>query len=332
MAEITFEEGLAALEAIADTAETTPTYKLNETIVINPREDFTDDPSARGTLVSRYGDILIGTKSDWTADGALDLNEFPLWLNLSVKGGITPTQPDPTNAPSVYLWTALPAITLNDLKTGTLWGFDPNITRMRAAGARCDTLSLTGDNRDIINFSASGFAHLTEEVTGVVSPAANTSILLPFYGAKAWIEPDGSTDPYGTTPVPDGLIVSWGFEIDSTWSEKYAANGTGDLSGGGRKARGANLHIELEMPDLTYYNMWKAGTHHKVRFRAEGGIIPGTTLNYYWQVDIYGRLNKDDWGSYADTNRTIQLTVPSMYENSLGADWKMYCQNSRATV
>lgn len=325
--EITFEQSLGALEAAPGTAITTPTRLLNNAVVIKPRRERKFSKDSRGTTEKNYRKPRV-TKaySEFDVSGDFDINQAPFWFEQRIRGGVTPTQPDSGTAPNVYLWEYIPGLTSKTQKTSTLWGWDPNVQRVRSAYNILRTLTLKGDNADDVQFEGSGSGAYPTTVT-VAAPASTTGKSLANY-AKLYIDTGASA--FGTTPVV-GRLVNWSFELPDTYGDLKYLGDTPDWTDVGLIESAPMLKIELEVPDLDQYTQYVDEDLLKVRLHIDGDVIGGA-LKEYLEIDVYGTLDLDDFGDYATSNRTFQFTLEGINETGLGASYRVAVQNTTASI
>lgn len=328
MAELAFEQALGALETTRFTAITTPTRVLNTGLTITPRIEYEAPDESRGTLEAVYQDAKIAQWADWSIDGGLDFNQFPFWGSMAINGTTTPTQPASGTDPTVYLWTFTPNLTTDNIDTATLWSFDPNITRLRVAGAVMQNMTLTGNNRGLITLAGGGFARFPTKVSvaaptqavGELAAATNTFV---YMGTTA--------TAFASLTQITGRVVDWSFSLPDQATQKWLMDGTYDWSGIGRTKRRPVLTLQMEVPDMTQYDLFTAGTQQRIRLRSEGSII-SNAYRYYWELDMRGRLRMTDWGSYADSNRTITFEVQGIYDETLGASYQIKNENTTSAI
>src|SRR6476620_4502560 len=130
-AELAYEYLAIALEATRGTAVTPPTAYLPFKGMVKPiREKYRPEES-RGTLAKNYRSKTVRTSSEWSGEGGLDPNYCPLVFNLFMKAVTTPTTP--TNGVLTRLWTFVPTMTSDDLKSATFYFGDPNVQIFQSA-------------------------------------------------------------------------------------------------------------------------------------------------------------------------------------------------------
>ena len=172
MAEIPFEALLLGLETTAGTG-VEPTHYANMTGTLKPMVERYRPDEARGTLVEAYRSKIVRQWSEWSGEGPLDVYILPVLLNMAATGNMTGQPTTTGGATNSRLWTFTPAITTNDLKTGTLFWGDRSVQMWEANFATIDELTITADasSTDGTMISVSGHAQFQEyetfSVTGI---------------------------------------------------------------------------------------------------------------------------------------------------------------------
>lgn len=337
MAELAFEYLLAGLETTRGTAVNPPTRYLNLSGTLTPKKQRYRPPESRGTLAEYYRSVDVRKWSEFEAEGGLDVYTLPLILNALLKGGVT-TPSTPPDAILTHLWEFEPTMDADDLQSLTLYWGDPNIQAFQAAFCMPDELTISADasGTDGVTISVSGQGHFPSKTSPSSVPAMLDAPLLMPSAMQVWID---TTNPIGTTEIV-GRVVSTEWKITSGISRKWLAAGpTGDLEFGGigRGKRHAEAKLVLELDDTTEYDQWVAATTLKTRIRLNGPAIetvgtPGTTYYHYVQLDIYGPFETLEWGELEGTNRTVELTILSEYDDTAGYDFALFVQNDRATL
>jgi hypothetical protein len=338
-AEIPYEVFGLALETTRGTAVTPPTHYLPFNGMITPvREKYRPDES-RGTLAEYYRSKTVHTSAKISGDGGLDPNYAPLIYNMVMKPVTSPTTP--TNGVLTRLWSFVPTMNADDLKSGTFYSGDPNVQIFQAAYGMADNLKVDSDatGTDGVTWSLDATAQFPTRVSAPTFPAQNIGNLLVPGAMQLWID----TTTIGTTEIT-GRFVSTSWSVPTGVTYKYYANGpTGskNFTKTGRKKRHAELTIVVELNDLSMaagaeYRLWEADTVVKMRVRLNGDAIETVTgpLTYYYytEMDIYGSLDAPGWGDVEGSNRTIEFTVQSEYDATAGADYVLRAQNTRTTL
>lgn len=338
--EIIFERLLAALEGTRGTAIAAPTHVMNGRGLLTPSQEHDEQQESRGMKWAFFNSEVVRQGAVFsTPDSPVDPNLFTFWLNMAVAPVTSATQPDATNWPSTYLWTFVPTAATDDIKTATLWWGDANIQYWSSDYAIINTLNFNNDANQIqgARFSLDGMAGFPSKVS---APTVPTNIggryLNNMVSANVWMD---AASAIGTTAVT-GRVISATHSLDTGMFPKFLAAGplaAKDYTATGLDITGTRLvtTITLEVPDMTEYDLYAAGTTVKLRVRHNGPVIDvyggGSNSFRYVEFDTYGPLKNLSWGENGG-NRTVSFTVESLYDATLGAPFRVAVQNPRSTL
>jgi hypothetical protein len=340
-AETVFEYLAMALEATKGTAVTPPTHYLPFSGSIKPVRNRFDTRDSNGTLAGITRSQTVSTGSEWEGEGAVDPAYAPLLLNLIIKSVTSPSTP--TNGVLTRLWTFAPAMTSDATKSATMYFGDPNVQIFQSAYCMAEEMTISADaaGEDAATWSIKGFGRFPTRVSAPTMPAQAVGSLVMPAASQLWID---TSSAIGTTEVT-GRFISTELTIPTGIVQKrYASGPTGGLNftKHGIGARSATAKFTVELNDISIgagkeYLLWEADTQVKMRIRLNGSLIESVTPDYYEyvQLDIYGPLRAFEWGTVADTNRTMTFSVMSEYNSyaaSAGYDWAMAVQNQKAAL
>lgn len=251
-----------------------------------------------------------------------------------LTGGIGVDIVQPPDAVLTHLWEFAPTMTADDLQAMTLYWGDANVQEFQAAFCMLDELGITADasGTDGVTLSISGQGLFPSKTGAGVAPAMLSAPMLMPGAMELWID----TTTIGTTAV-QGRVLSAEITMPSGITRKWTAEGPGGTLGFTRIGRGrrhAELALVLEVPDLTQYDQWVGETVLKTRLRLNGPAIetvgtPAVTYYHYAEMDIYGPLDGMEWGEHEGSNRTIELTILSEYDETAGHDYCVRVQTDR---
>lgn len=326
-----------SLEATRGIAVTPPSHLVPVAGMLTPFRTKYRPEEQRGTLERNYRAKTVRTGSNWSIpDSLLDPNYAPVLLNMVGKAVTVPTTPG--GGVLSRLWTFTPTIISDDLKTATLYCGDPNVQMFQSAYCVADELTIKADatSDSAATFGIKGMGYFPTRVAAPVFPAAIPGDLLMPGAMQMWL--DTGATAIGTTEIT-GRFIKTDWTIPTGVSYKNYANGpTGGLnfSKVGRTKRAATATIEVELNDVSIgagkeYQTWEADTTVKMRIRLNGGLIEGVLYSYI-ELNIYGPLDALEYGSVADTNRTMRFNVESQYDSTLGASFSLVVQNTRTTL
>src|SRR6187399_723439 len=281
-AELPLEIFALALEATRGTVITPPTHSMPVAGVITPVRTKYRPAEQRGTLEEWYRSKTVHTSATWDIpDSLLDPNYATLIFNMFAKAVTAPTTP--TNGVLTRLWTFVPTITSDDLKSASMYFGDPNVQVFQAAYCMGDELTVTADatTDDAATFAANGMGKFPTRVTAPVLPAAIPGDLLMPGAMQLWID---TSSAIGTTEVT-GRFVKTDWTLPTGMTYKNYANGpTAGLSftKTGRAPRHAEASIEVELNETSIaagkeYLTWEADTVVKMRIRLNGSLIESVT-------------------------------------------------------
>lgn len=245
-----------------------------------------------------------------------------------LSGGSGAEVTTPAGATLSRLWTFEPTMTADDLDAMTAFWGDPNVQEFRAGFCMIDELGISADasGTDGVTVSISGQGLFPSKTAPGAVPSFLAGPLMLPSNMQLWID----TATIGTTPVT-GRVVSAEVTIPSGITRKWLAAGpasTLDFANIGRGKRHAELKVVFEVPDMTQYDQWVAETSLKVRLRINGPLIEAGFYHYV-EVDIYGPFDSLDWGEHEGTNRTVELTILSEYNETAGYDYCVRVQSDR---
>lgn len=332
--EIPFESMSIALEATRGTVITPPTHRLNVAGTMTPIIDYYRPDDQLGTLEEYERATGVRKYGKWEAEGGLDPKTLPLLLNMAVKPLTSPSTP--TNGVSTRLWEFVPTVTSDDLKSATSYWGDPNMANiLQGAYTMIDNIEIESDasGTDGATVSFEGTSRFPTGVTPPAIPAIAVGPLLMPARMQVWID---VASAIGTTAIT-GRVVSARHSIPTGVTYKYPATGPtgGDtFDHTGRKKRHVETKIVMEVPDLTQFNNFKNSDIIKLRVRHNGPLIESVTPDYYYyvEVDTYGPFDAFEWGELEDSNRTIEVTVMSQRNATLGASFRIAVQNTNTAL
>lgn len=330
MAEIALEKLAFAMETTRFTAVTPPTKLLPLEGTIIPREEKYKRKGPVGTYEEFGTSKTMRRWGEWAGEGEADPDLAAYIFSLAAKGGVSPTTP--TNGVLTRLWSFVPTAGADDLKTMTLYWGDPAVRIWQGAGAFVETLEITSDTdgTDPTKWSISGQSANPADIAAPSFPAYVEGELLIPGNIQVWVD----TATIGTTLLSAGRVIRASHTIVTQFNPKFpggqSAGTIPTITRLGRMVRSIETRIAFEVNDMNEYNQWKNETVLKVRVRHNGRLIESVTPDYYRyiEVDTYGPFEFGDWAEYVGTNRAMELVIRSEYNSTLGASWRVACQNT----
>ena len=253
-----------------------------------------------------------------------------------LAGGVGADIETPAGGILTRLWTFAPTMDADDLDSLTLYWGDPNIQEFQADYCLLDEMTIGADasGTDGATVGLSGQGHFpAKQAPGAVPSMLEGPLLMPT-NMQLWID----AAVIGSTAVT-GRVVSAEVTLPSGVTRKWLAagpTGTLEFQGIGRGKRHAEMKLVLELPDMTQYDQWVAGTSLETRLRINGAAIETVagplTYYHYVEVDIYGPIEGIDWGEHEGTNRTVELAILSEYDETAGHDFCVRVQSDRDSL
>ena len=330
--ELFFERLHLALESTRGTAVTTPTHTLPVMGMITPETSYFAPQQSRGEIASIYAEKISRKGCAWSAQGHADVNYMPLWLQMFVEPNTSPSTPG--GGTNSRLWEFVRDMDADDIKVATMiWDLHAqSLTSYFCVGTSL-TLSNDATNTDGLTMQASGFGGFPADIAAPtpIASIAGTDFMVGQM-MQLWMDTSSSI---GTTAVT-GRLLSAQHVITTGAVPKYISAGptsTLEFSAIGRDRNAARCvtTLTLEVPDMTQYDLFTAGTVTKTRVRHNGALIEGSLYNYI-EVDTYGILKNPSWGEAFGTNRTVTFTIESLKDSTLGADFRVAVENARTAL
>lgn len=333
-----FEYFAGAAEATAGTAVTPPTYVDLAVGSAKPIIEYQVPEEQAGVLAAVTRKKMERKRAEWEQEGNVDLLRMTRYFTYLLNGSVT-TPTTPASAVLSRLWTFTRFMTGGATVplTETLYAGDPNIQIWQFPFGVTQELTISADasNIDGVKFSRNGFARFPTKVSAPTLPALSNGDLLSSQNMQLWID---TSSTWGTTEVVDRLVTAE-VTIPTGQGPKYVARGTSSaltfLDRGYAKSS-PTMTLGFEVPDMTQYDLFAAGTALKIRLRFNGPLIETVAgpLSFYQyvQFDMYGYLEEMEPGENGDTNRTHVYTITGVYNSTLGSDLVGYVQNTQTAL
>lgn len=306
-------------------------FKLRPVIgdkeIVQPEED-------RGSLAAFHRGYTVRQLADL---GALEANELsyedaPYLFLMALKGAVTSTQPDPTNAATVRLHTFTPSLTsANTPDTWTVeWGEDTQAWESEYCFLR--NLKLTGAANSPIKASGAlvGRQNSTCSFTGALSAR---SMVAPAVSNMVKVYVDDAGGSMGGTQL-SAAVLDWEWDL----GEHFAPAQTQD----------GNLYFTMVTEQrlkpkltLTAYlttavktlitTKYAAGTVQLVRLDCLGSLI-ATTFYHRIRIDGAYRIVKVDAIGERDGGSTVRMELSGEYDATWAKLVEVSVQNTIETM
>lgn len=330
--EIFTERMFLALESTRGTAVTTPTHVFNGVGLITPNNEFWEPTENRGEMRTIYQQLLARQSCAWTIEGIGDVNYLPVWLQMAVIPNTSPSTPG--GATNSRLWAFVPDMDTDNIKAATIiWGLEAQNLVSDYCMMETMTLENGADGVEGLSCTMSGMGGFPADIAAPTPPASIAGALLPGMKMQLWLD---TSSAIGTTAITSRLLRAKHVITTGVTYKHFAAGPSAtalDYISTGRdpsKVRCVTT-LTLEVPDVAEYDIFTAGTTVKCRVRHNGSLIEGSLYNYV-EVDTYGVFKNLSWGENQGSNRTLELTIESVKDSTLGADFRVAVQNARTAL
>lgn len=340
MAEINYEALWLALEATAGTAVTPPTHTTALVGTLTPMMETFRPSENRGTTHEFYRSRRTRFWAEFSGEMGLDLSLLPLLLNQIVRGNVTaPTTP--TLAVLGRLWTFIDlGAGANKPKTATWYWGDPTIKAFQGAYGVIDELTITADGTGTDGTTMSISGH-TKKLTALgVNPTFPAlvigGIVVPM-DWQVWLDDITAGGTIGTTALT-GRVLSVEHTLSRNVSYKFIPDGpagTHSYSNIGFGKYHMVTKVTMEFPDMVQYNLYDGGNTMGLRVRHNGAfieVVSAANTYQYLEVDTYGPFDQFSWGEFEGTNRTLEMTIISEVNATIGSGYRMAVQNTNTAL
>ena len=254
----------------------------------------------------------------WTGD--VTFRQILYALLMSIRGNITPTQPDPTNEPLAYLWTLTPSLTTantpdiaNGIDTFTIeYGDDTQAWEL----AYCfgTQLEISGAPNGVCTFTLNITGDKKTDTTFTTALSAVSVQRAPFNLAKFYIDAAGGT--IGTTQKT-GLLRGFTWRLDTKFAAFYTADGALSYGAVVEDRKGVELALTYKWGSDadTERGFYDARTTRLVRIELNGQ----TELDSAQSNPPYLRLDQavryENWPTWGEDEgaSTFEVNAYSVY-------------------
>lgn len=335
MAEINYEALWLALESTAGTAVTPPTHTTAIVGTLTPMMETFRPNENRSTTHEFYRSKRTRFWSEFSGEMGLDLTLLPLLLNQIVKGNVT-TPTTPTLAVLGRLWTFIDlGAGANLPKTATWYWGDPTIKVFQGAYGVLDEITITADGTGTDGSTMSISGH-TQKLTALGSaptfPALVIGGIVVPMDFQVWLDDIGAAGTIGTTALT-GRVLSVEHKLTRNRSYKFIPDGPAGAhtySNVGYGKYHMETKVSMEFPDTTQFTNFTGGSVMGLRVRHNGAfieVVSAANTYQYVEVDTYGPFDSFAWGEYEGTNRTLEMTIISEVNSTIGSSYRIAVQN-----
>jgi len=302
--------------------------KVGDRSIVQPVED-------RGSKFGAFRGFSVRKQADMgnleTGDSGLTFEDVLYPLLMAVKGGVTPTTPDPTNAASGRLWTFTPTSgSADNPDTFTIeWGDDVQAWESEYCFGTGLTISGRVNEAWALSMPMVGRQHTAGEFTGALSDRTVESVITNL--SKLYMDDSGGT--IGTTQISSAFV---GFEwnLGDHFYPVFTGDGNYYFTTHAEKKVFPKLNLDIIVDSTTkalITTKYTTPTVQLVRVDGLGTLIGGTIYN---RVQIDGAYRIMDISSLEEEDglSRVRMSLAAEYDSTYAKMYEISAQNTIATL
>jgi hypothetical protein len=294
----------------------------------------------RNLLAEHKGnEFKVSDTAELQITGNVNHRHAPFLFGSTIRGNITPTQPDATNEPNAYLWTYQGGLTTgntpditNGIDTYTI-EFGDNLDDYEAEYCFTKTLTITGEPNEPVKFE---WAITAAQITAGITPTPDLTIqtvqYFPSNTCSFYI--DTSYANIGNTVKTD-LLKSWTWTLETMFTPRFTASGTFVLKGVNEHWKKVELELEYLRGTLSEVEkaLWVAGSPTYLRIKLLGGNELDSSQSNFPYIYLDGAFHYSEWAAPEDSDgaRTETVTAQSFYDSTGTRDFEVAVFTDLAT-
>jgi hypothetical protein len=266
-------------------------------------------------------DFVIGREAELEIEGFLNSRHVIWMLANSIRGNVTPTQPDATNEPLAYQWIFEPDLTggntpdlTNGIDTFTIEMGD-NIQSYETEYCFATSLEITASANEQVEFTWSITGAQITETTLTAALTEQTVQYFPANLVNFYI--DDSYANLGTTEKSDTLM-NWTWTYETQFTPRYSASSTLLFSGVNEDKKSTQLEMDYyrDATSELEKDKYDARTTTYIRIAITGATEIDSGQSNPPHVWLDGAFRYSEWDE-ADDEDGIQVegvTAMSQYD------------------
>lgn len=286
------------------------TRKLIGELSISPNLTIHRPTDERNSLSEFRRSEVVGQDASLSYSSDATYDQIIHFLAMALKGGVTPTQPDVGNSPTVYDWVYTPVATvLAAVDTFTI-EYGDNTQEFECKYCFVQSLELGFAMNSVVTLKADMMGHypIKSSFTGALSDESveevvsnDLTVAIDTTWANLGVTPKSGVVAGATLRIPTGLVPI------------KAADGSMEFTRIGEQRRHFELDLDILVSSaaITEYDAAVAQTDRAIRL-----IVTGPTISddetYMLTIDFFGRYTAAPtiWDSQ-DGENLIRLSLVS---------------------
>lgn len=264
---------------------------------------------------------------EWTFEGGLDLDDVVEQLLLSVKRGVTPTQPDSVGNPNARLWTFNPDNTAP--ATATLrWDAAGDV--YLAPYAMADSIEFSGgvSGGDVTVRLAGPVKDMTPG-SALTTIADTVSRIVQGWESRFYIDAFGAT-PF--TTQKDAELISWRIRLTNALARFRGSSNARTFTRLARERRTVESEFVVDMATTALAEVVnkRASTKRIVGVRLGDNDLISGIYNKKLDLVVPGAYTTTEIGEDAGVS-TVRFAHRAVYDPTAATAFRAAVQNTRAT-
>jgi hypothetical protein len=286
----------------------------------------------RNSLAAHFGnEFKVGDETELT----INMRAADIWMpwvfGSTIRGNITPTQPDATNEPLAYLWTYQGGLTTgntpditNGIDTFTI-EYGDNLDGYETPYCFTKTLTITGaPNEPVqVEWVLTG-AKTSLGNTPTAALTVSSAQYFPSNTCSFYI--DTSYANIGNTAKTD-LLRGWVWTLETMFTPRYTASGVYTMKGVNEDRKKVSLELEYARGTLSEVEkaLHEANSTTYLRIKMVGDTEIDSSQSNPPYVYLDGAFHYTEWPEADDTDgmRTETVTAESVYDATGTRDFEV---------
>jgi hypothetical protein len=282
--------------------------------------------------IQKGNEFQVSENAELNITGSLNHRHAPFLFGSSIRGNITPTQPDATNEPNAYLWTYQHSLTsgndpsiANGIDTYTI-EFGDNLDDYEAEYCFIKTLVLSGEAEGPVEYDVTfQTALITKGITPTAALTVNTGLqYFPANRTSFYI--DTSYANIGNTAKTD-LLKSWTWTLETMFTARFTASGSLKYAGVNEAAKSVKLELEYKRGTLSEVEkaLYEANSPTYLRLKLEGGTELDSSQSNPPYIYLDGAYHYTEWPAPEDADgaRSETVMAESFYDATGTRDFEV---------
>lgn len=340
MSLVAFKKIQAGIEGTPGTAVAAAEVLLGVITTEESGEVIHQPNDDRNTLAKNMADDeIVGKEVKLVWSGDVNSRHILWALLMSIRGNVTPTQPDPTNEPLSYLWTITPSLTTantadqtNGVDTFT-FEYGDNTQGYETEYCFATRLQISGAPNEACKFTCDITGRQRTETTVTPSLSVQSVQRFPFNLAQITIDATGGT--MGNTQKTN-LLRAFTWTLETKFKAFYTSDGNLYFTSMAedKKAPVLQLTYKRGTASEAERDVYDSRATRLIRLKLFGQteLDSGQSNEPYLYLDQAVRYFKWPTPSSQDGARVVQVTAEGVYDATYGKMFEALLKTNLSAV